>query len=72
MIAFTATDSDGYTVTVYSGSHPHPDGTEQNLGIRTRVAVADPGGDYICCDLGATEQARLAAVLTGSRQPLDE
>lgn len=74
MIDFTATDPDGYTITVYSGNYPLSNGTQEGLGTRTRVVVGDPDGDYICCDLTATRQARLAAALTdGDRhQPHDK
>lgn len=64
MIELAATD-DNFMVTAHSGSHPLPGGTEEEIGTCTRVVVADR--DYIGCDLTATERARQAAALSGSR-----
>lgn len=72
MIEFTATDPDGSTMTIYSGSYPSPtDNTDYSLGTRNRIEVTSPDGDRLCCDLTPTSQARLAATLTGTndREP---
>lgn len=73
MIECAATNTDGYTVTVHRTATRSPTGHYRGwLGTRTRDLVGDPDGDYLCCGLTDTEQARLTAAVTDGRRSHDD